>query len=272
MQNLLNLTLSCSKTVQFTFCSSTASVLESRECFLFEEKVSTTPSDAGLTGYSRSKWVAEAICAAASRMLSGTVNILRIGQLTGDTVNGVWNISEAWPLMLSTVDVLGCLPQLEEPLSWLPLDTAGKAVVEITFQNIDNGRQPYVYHLVNGSSETRWSDLLAWSVETRKESFNIVSPVTWLDKLENHPTKHPAKNLLGVWRKAYGNDIKDATSNTPRQKKIFSIVEARKKSSAMQNVLPVDQALLTKIWSWIEDEIRAAKAQVYVSRNRFGNV
>lgn len=67
-------------------------------------------------GYSRSKWVAEAICARAHEKsrLKGRISIVRIGQLCGDTKSGIWNVTEAWPLMLSSVEVLGALPDLDE--------------------------------------------------------------------------------------------------------------------------------------------------------------
>ena len=267
--NLLNLTLSCSKAVQFNFCSSTASVLRPGRSFTIEEKVSSDPVDAGSIGYSRSKWVAEAICAAAATKLPGMVKILRIGQLTGDTKNGVWNVSEAWPLMLSTADALQCLPLIEESLSWLPLDTAATAITDVALQNTLGDQQPHVYHIVNNSSETTWSDLLAWSKETRPMPFDVVTPKVWLDRLESLTLKHAAKNLLGLWRDAYGNEETGRVPGQQDAKTVFSIIESQKESLAMQNVPPIDQALVAKIWNWLDEEISSAKSQVYVSRNRF---
>ncbi|KAI9743451.1 MAG: hypothetical protein M1818_002763 [Claussenomyces sp. TS43310] len=270
MQNLLNLTLSCSNAVQFTFCSSTASVLGLSCGSVIQEEISKSPSDAGLTGYSKSKWVAEAICDTASSTLPRPVNILRIGQLTGDTKNGIWNISEAWPLMMMTVDVLDCLPQIDESLEWLPLDTAGTAIVEIAFKSADNDEKSHVYHIVNkASAAITWSSLLAWSKDIRLKPFDIVLPTLWLGRLESYPKKHPAKNLLGFWKNAYG-DVNEL--NASHHTLSFSIAEAQNKSSAMQNILPVDRKLVEKIWSWLEDEIKAAKEHVYVSRNRFDSV
>ncbi|KAG0645137.1 Nonribosomal peptide synthase, partial [Hyphodiscus hymeniophilus] len=251
IHNLLSLTLSCEKAVQFNFCSSTASVLETDEVII-PEKISPKPLDAGSIGYSRSKWVAEAICAAAAKHLPGKVKILRLGQLTGDTKNGIWNISEAWPLMLSTVDALACLPRIEAPLSWLPLDTAATAVIELSLTNGPSERQPYVYHIVNNSTETSWLGLLTWSREIRPTPFEVVPVMAWLDKLESSPKKLPAKNLLGLWRGAYGKDTKDKQST-------FSVENAQKETRAMRNVSPVDQALVTKIWSWLDEEIETAK-------------
>lgn len=272
LHNLLNLIVSCSNTVQFTFCSSTASVLGVDPSNVIEERISSNPSHAGQIGYSRSKWVAEVICDTAAKKLPGAVKILRIGQLTGDTENGVWNISEAWPLMLTTVDALGCLPRITEPLNWLPLDTAAAAVVDIAFECAQSEAGSQVYHLVNNSTETTWLDLLGWVGEIRPTTFDIVSPTVWLDRLENFPKKHPAKNLLGLWRNAYENDSEERKPYLQGRETVFATIQAQKMSAAMQNVPPVDHVLVDKIWYWLEDEIRLAKAQVYVSRNRFATV
>jgi thioester reductase-like protein len=256
LHNILGLALSCSLPIQFTFCSSTASILGPFSSSCIEERISTAPSDAGATGYSKSKWVAEHICAAVAKKLNGSTNILRIGQLTGDTKHGVWNISEAWPLVLSTVDAIACLPELDENLSWLPLDTAATAIMEIATKAAKYEDQARVYHLVNTSSEATWSDLLTWSSEAILKPFDVVSPILWLDKLENFPKAHPAKGLLGFWRSAYGNSsLSHGGNDTP----VFSIVEAQNKSTVMRCIPPVDKQLIAKIWCWLEEEITTAK-------------
>lgn len=270
LQNLLNFSASCSNVVHFTFCSSVASVLGAQQPPVIEERFSSNPSEAGTIGYSRSKWVAEAICARAAKKLPGKVNVLRIGQLTGDTQNGVWNISEAWPLMLTTIDALDCLPQLDEVLNWLPLDTAATAVIDIAFSTPQNKKKCSLYHLINNASETKWSELLCWIAATRTKPFEVVPAEVWLAKLENFPNKHPAKNLLGMWNLVYGDSV-EGEQEKKRTKAVFSTIEAEKKTDAMRTLKPVDQELVIKIWAWVEEEIKAAKAQVYVSLNRFRN-
>ncbi|KAL8814210.1 MAG: hypothetical protein Q9223_006548, partial [Gallowayella weberi] len=131
---------------RFLFLSSTASVTNTpRDNYPIAERISTDPTHASPLGYSRSKWVAENICAnyhynnnthtsresppgSASHEqkkqknnANPTIAILRIGQLTSDTVSGIWNTSEAYPLMLSTAPHLHALPDLQDlPLDWLP--------------------------------------------------------------------------------------------------------------------------------------------------------
>ena len=80
------------------------------------ERPSSEPRTASPLGYAKSKWVGEAICQRAHQTtaLHGRVHILRIGQLCGDTEAGIWNATEAWPLMLASVSVTGALPDLDE--------------------------------------------------------------------------------------------------------------------------------------------------------------
>ena len=121
---------------RFLFCSSTASVLGHHKKSSIPESISHDPHSASPLGYSRSKWVAEAICEQAyyRTPLQGNITVLWIGQLCGDTENGIWNASEAWPLMLPSVKVLKALPDLRQNLDWLPVDTAAEAVIEIALK------------------------------------------------------------------------------------------------------------------------------------------
>ena len=104
------------------------------------ESISHNPHSTLPLGYSRSKWVAEAICEQAydRTPLRGNIAVLRIGQLCGDSENGIWNALEAWPLMLSSVKVLKALPDLHQSLDWLPVDTAAEAVIEIALNKTEN--------------------------------------------------------------------------------------------------------------------------------------
>jgi thioester reductase-like protein len=71
--------------------------------------------DAAAVGYARSKWVAEHICNSAHETsLRGRVAVVRIGQLCGDTEHGIWNESEAWPLLIASVRYTECLPTLRD--------------------------------------------------------------------------------------------------------------------------------------------------------------
>ncbi|KAI7036043.1 hypothetical protein KC352_g46985, partial [Hortaea werneckii] len=161
--NLINLALASpqSKPPLFGFCSSVASAM-SYWSPVVPEEIIQNPASATDLGYSQSKWVAEHICQRASNdtRLNGRVSIFRVGQLAGDTVHGVWNTKEAWPMMLSAVKVTGSLPSLQDKLDWLPVDIAADALIQgVSARHVGNG--PAVYHVVNDHDRPTWADLLA---------------------------------------------------------------------------------------------------------------
>lgn len=45
-------------------------------------------------GYARSKWVTEKLCEIISEETPLQAGVLRIGQMVGDTTNGIWNETE----------------------------------------------------------------------------------------------------------------------------------------------------------------------------------
>ncbi len=257
LRNLLQLSYLSSKEIKFVFCSSTAATLGPNHPSFIPERVSSSPDDADILGYSKSKWVAEMICSRVAHPLVGRlkVKIMRIGQLTGDTEHGVWNMSEAYPLMLSTVRELGCLPKIGDPLSWLPLDVAARVVCEIALAYdetalFSEARAPCeVYHVVNNYFSTSFMDLLGWMKKLREEPFEVVEPAVWLEKLEKLES-HPAKALIGFWERAFQVDANEAT----KQVTIFEIRNAERYSLTMRRVRPVDEKLVEKIWKWLEGE------------------
>lgn len=276
MQNLLNLGNAAAKMrrefssykdapdrpVKFLFCSSIASVSSSSSAHVAEQ-ISLEPSSASPLGYSRSKWVAESICMSAHRVAQKAdiplnVQILRIGQLCGDTNHGIWNKTEAWPLMLSTFDLVGCLPDLpDEQLNWLPLDVAANAICEVASES-GQDEQPRlecpVYHILNPNSVPSWADMLHWLLEREGDRLQIVKPAMWLQSLEeqltaNYPD-HPSRKLLGLWEDTYL--MRDEKGET---KPGFAVTRAASVSSSMRSVRPVSRELVEEMWAWIRRNI-----------------
>lgn len=264
LANLFHLSLHCPRPIRFLFCSSTASILGAENRLVMPERISNIPENASATGYSQSKWVAEAICDDYMRVQKkgDTVAVLRIGQLTADTKTGVWNMSEAWPLMLRAGYRMKLLPDLDEYLSWLPVNFAAEAIVQIALppESCIERRQAAVYHLVNNSSETNWEDLLHWL----SWDFKTVSPKRWLEHLDElDDGKEPAKALLGLWKSAYGELTDGPVSR--RSKDVFPPYNVMKKfettmaeniAPAMKLVGPVDGPQIVNIGRWIEGEMK----------------
>lgn len=234
------------------------SLLEQQTTSAIPEAISSDPRAASSLGYSRSKWVAEAICDAANQYsgLRGNIAVLRIGQLCGDTRYGIWNKSEAWPLMLSSVKVTGCLPNLKESLDWLPVDIAAEAVLEVALVEKlchpqENKSKTPVYHILNPSTQTTWSDLLRWMHKLMPD-FHIIAPAEWVTKLTNlegEAANNPARKLIGLWREAY---CKDSEESEKKEDVRFAMEQTKKIAPSMRDIQPVDEKLFRKLWSWID--------------------
>lgn len=269
LQNVLNFALASPNTLppRFLFCSSTASVLGLKAESPIPERISHEPLSASPLGYSRSKWVAERICEQAhiNTRLRDRISILRIGQLCGDTKSGIWNVTEAWPIMLSSIGVINCLPDLKEFLDWLPVDVAAEAVIESALSDIrditpnrDSPNIP-VLHILNPNTQTTWSDLLHW-LQKLYPDFDILPPAEWVQRLEElkgDAAKHPAKKLLGLWKDAYvtnGNDVGDEDADG-KNEKTFEMEQTKRAVSVLRDVRPIGEEQFEKIWAWIEKEM-----------------
>ncbi|MCJ1435793.1 hypothetical protein MMC27_005168 [Xylographa pallens] len=264
LRNLLDLAISsrCHVSPRFVFCSSTASVLGPTLESPIPEAISHDPNTASPLGYSRSKWVAEAICeqAYAQTRMKRSLKVVRIGQLCGDTINGVWNVTEAWPLMLSTVNVTSCLPDLEhEKLDWLPVDIAAQAVLQIACgaESEETPEIP-VYHLINENKRPGWTEMLEWMKTIYARPFDVVPAETWVKQLENlgaDHVNHPAKKLLGLWKNAYCTDSTKEDNSGGTSEVRFVTDKTRKAVPAMQAVSSIDEQHFAKMWKWIEKEM-----------------
>jgi thioester reductase-like protein len=286
LQNLITFALASPhpSPPRFIFCSSTASVLGPNVTSPIPEEISQDPESASPLGYSRSKWVAEAICEQAhlTTTLRDRISVLRVGQLCGDTESGIWNVTEAWPLMLSSVSVTKSLPDLKDALDWLPVDIAAQAIMEIAMPDDsqppaysevkpNTSQQTPVYHILNPATHPTWTSLLSWLLKLYPD-FDILPPATWvarLDSLRGENAEHPARKLLGLWKDAYASD--DASHSVQAEGEeegeeygggeekgeakacVAFIMERTKEAvSVMRDVRPVDEELFEKIWGWVE--------------------
>lgn len=241
----------------FLFCSSIASVLGNQSNDAVKtgsrvlEMASADPATAGSLGYSQSKWVAEAIVERAG--LQGLrCAVARIGQLCSNSVTGVWNESEGWPLMVRTSRELKALPVLSDrlKLDWLPIDTAAKVLTEIlcaTAKGENSERKAIFYHVVlpvdvlASQNIPTWSDLLNWlaagGLAFQKEELS-----RWLDDVQSNTSRVRGRALLNIWRNLpSGKAVKEA----PIQP-IVETSRARWASVALQQARPIDAKVIEK--------------------------
>ncbi|KAK6436716.1 hypothetical protein LTR95_007086 [Oleoguttula sp. CCFEE 5521] len=265
LSHLLSLALaapSSQPAPRVAFCSSVASVM-SHPSSPIPEIVIDDPAVVTDLGYSKSKWVAEQICARANELdrLRGRVAVFRVGQVAGDTKTGVWNAKEAWPLMLGSVRETGTLPALEdEVLDWLPVDICATALIQgaAEYDN-ENSEALKIYHVVNSHTTPTWTDLLGWL--KAKREFEIISPADWVQKLEvlaEEGSQSPALQLLELWRNAYGDKGLKGDDEPPgheiKERKVFAVDKSVQCLPVLQSVKPVDEAYFALLWKWIVDE------------------
>ena len=253
----------------FIFCSSTASVLGANAPLYVEERISHDPETSSPMGYSRSKWVAESICEKAhmNTRLRDHISVLRIGQLCGDGENGIWNVTEAWPLLLSSAKATGVLPDLgEQRLDWLRVDLAAQATVQIAYAMLHRPRTSDdnaddhdsaidtesestdacpVFHIINTNSTPNWADLLQW-VRAFDSSIEVVTPAEWiaqLEGLEGEAAKHPSRKLLGMWKTAYGGEQKQGGA----KEVVFQMDHTLRTAPVLSEVQPITQEYFQKV-------------------------
>lgn len=260
VQNLINLAL-ISNQARYVFCSSVASAMNYASVPV-PERILDEPSAATNLGYSQSKWVAEHICQRASELpkLRGKVSIFRVGQLSGDSETGIWNTKEAWPLLLSTVKLTDSLPNLEnEPLDWLPVDVAAAAMIEGALSvKPHNEGDLAIYHLLNDTASTTWSDMLSWA--RKKSTFEIVDPDEWIRRLEQaveRGSDQPALQLLDHWKNAFGD--RNTMTRKPRRQ-MFETATSRAALPTMSVIKPVDEAYFSKLWEWIDANMQKLRS------------
>ncbi|KAF7715772.1 NRPS-like protein biosynthetic cluster [Penicillium ucsense] len=194
---------------RFFFCSSVSTASNAPKPALIRETVIKDLHFAQATGYGCSKLVTELITHNAMRQTGLQARVLRIGQLSGDTVHAQWNDTEAVALMFRSVLSTGALPELGESPAWLPVDQCAKAVTELAMKSeaFDPDAE-LVYNLVNPQTFSWKNDLLpVLATGTKLPPFEIVSPEDWLRRLESSeqdPEKNPSIKLVDFWRGKYG--------------------------------------------------------------------
>ncbi|KAF5724834.1 nonribosomal peptide synthetase [Fusarium mundagurra] len=263
-KNLINLAIEAD--AQFIFVSSIAAVSDSTAQPI-PEMLSQDPKEASPLGYSRSKWVAEHICDAANKKHeSSPASVVRVGQLCSNET-GVWNTTEAYPLLLSTSKITGCLPDLlNEVLNWLPVEQAAQAVVEIAFTNSQGPETP-VYHVLNPHTTPSWKDMLDWLATSNEgPEFEIVSSSEWLERLEkalsDDSASHPSQALLGLWKRSYAKDKENGSASEGHESSPFDVAQAQKVSASIRDVKPLTRERLIKTWNLGLDCHYSAKKQM----------
>lgn len=248
--NLINLARA-GPNATFNFCSSVSTV---SRCPLPEvpEKVAELEW-AQAMGYAQSKTVAEHLCVRAAQKAGVRTRVLRVGQIIGDTEYGVWNHTEAIPLMLQSAITIGALPRLQESPSWLPVDTVAQAVADISLSDagsiVANVTNPRVF---------KWADDLLPALRATGLVFDEVEPKEWVRRLSASnpdPQANPPIKLLDFFAAKYDRDEFPPS-------KVFATEVARSLSTALAAAPLLNQDLVGKFVRYFQSSAWAKKPTV----------
>ncbi|KDR73164.1 hypothetical protein GALMADRAFT_158296 [Galerina marginata CBS 339.88] len=145
------------------------SVIEAPESPVLDPQVSVQ------TGYIESKWVAERLFQLASENHGLRTNVIRVGLLSGGP-NGCWDPSQWFPAIAQSATYLGCLPEGDNLISWLPVDLAAAAIVDM------RGTENETLHLVH-PKPVQWNDIMQVLATTL--NVPLVPYVEWIARLES---------------------------------------------------------------------------------------
>ncbi|CAL1709603.1 unnamed protein product [Somion occarium] len=158
-------------------------------------------------GYGPSKYVVEHLLAKIKQHGILDATSLRVGQVSGSTKTGAWNTAEWIPSIIKSSIALGCLPTLDGVVSWIPMDSIARAIVDFA---LAPSALPEVLNIVNPNS-VPWNNVFGSVADVLSgtgKPLPLVPFAEWLAKIEaaspNATTKDfeqiPAIKLLSFLR------------------------------------------------------------------------
>jgi thioester reductase-like protein len=208
-------------------------------------------------GYGESKHVAECMLADAAKQAGIPSTVVRCGQLAGPSdASSVWNRHEWVPSLLISSREMGMIPQTlgnQNVVDWIPMDTAAKAVCEVTIarstETSQAGDLARAYHVVNPAI-VQWTDLvpsISQALQERADKpIQSVPFKSWLQTLESCPVtagemeKKPAIKLLDFY-----NGLNAEGGSLPR----LATKDTEKTSEALRSSEAISAEL---IGTWIQ--------------------
>jgi thioester reductase-like protein len=132
-------------------------------------------------GYAQSKFAVEMLLNYLTTEKNFPCYIERLGQVCGDSLNNVWNVSEQYLLMFISGDsIMHKMPALDIDVDWITVDYAAATIKDIMLRTSDlpANQNQSIYHIVN-SKAVHWNDILQ-ALKDSGMQFETVSFSEWL--------------------------------------------------------------------------------------------
>ncbi|KAL4744008.1 hypothetical protein BDV11DRAFT_210719 [Aspergillus similis] len=219
----------------FSFCSSVSTVARTPGNWV-PEALPELLSYAQPMGYAQSKLVTEHVVNRACRQTSLSARVLRIGQIVADTEHGIWNATEAIPMIFQTAETVKALPLLDDILSWTPVDTMASSIIEATLSSaaaeVMNVTNPTLNH---------WTRDLLPLLKQAGLTFDALPKREWLARLRSNldPTRNPPIKLLDFFANKYDN-------NSPARVLLYDTKKSQSAAPSLRNAPGLTQDFVTR--------------------------
>jgi thioester reductase-like protein len=154
-------------------------------------------------GYAQSKFVCEILLNYLTRQKNFPCYVERVGQISGDSENGVWNTSEQYPMLfVSGGALMRKMPKLSTEIDWVPVDYASAAIVDIMLRtaHLKADEESSIYHIVNPQTKS-WSDVID-TMRSCGMDFDLVDTTEWIEALSKDHSL-PAFRLLAFYEDSF---------------------------------------------------------------------
>lgn len=263
--DLINLALQSTRKTKpaFLFVSTVGAILRASPTPIKETLYDFEAASGGVN-YSVSKWITERVCHQASQNTGLEVRIVRLGQICGDTEHGMWNIKEAWPMVMASGRTIGVLPanaSSDQEQRWLPSDLTGASVADIALlDQVDDETRAsvasfMVFHIANKQS-TAWKASILPALKRHGLDFETVSWPEWVARLENSDSnvlRNPPYRLRNFFRTLASLNGEN-TAKEPRRLFSLDMTNACKISPRLAHGASIDDDLIGKFLRYWETQ------------------
>ncbi|TGJ85315.1 hypothetical protein E0Z10_g3446 [Xylaria hypoxylon] len=264
LKNFLDLASETPSPARVVFISSISAAFEMPKPASVPETRLESLEYAASTGYARSKLIGERICEAAGAS-GAAVGVLRVGQISADSVNGIWNEKEHVPLLVRSATEVKALPRLhgyEGRCEWMPVDTVAATLLQLA-DKLTAGAGAAFYNITPPHAFS-WNDRFLPALHEAGLEFEEVDPAEWLKRLRARAEelgsaaeeKLPAIKLADYYEATYGETAVDRKPNLK-----YENDRACRDSSALRSCPELSQVAIVRkmLQHWLRHERRVTK-------------